>query len=357
MYNVGAINFPSAAAIVLGSETGTTIKLLLSGIGGIASKKRVLLGNLLFNVVLTILAFIFLKPILFVISDVFKIVNPLIGLVTFSSMINLFSIVLFLPFLDMFVKFLELFFKNTDTSNSAFIKNANGNEPQTALDLFRRETIYFINNSMIFNLEGLKVNAQWLHDKKEFVQINNDKKYMLKIVDEKYKFLKLLQGELQVFYLSLRKKLNTEQYSELNQLISVVRSCMYAVKCIKDLKNNIMDLNNSSKNIKYNLFITRKKQTEQLYQLLNTQLSSVNKNNNELLKNAFTDIQINYSKTLDTFYKDDQNTLLDDMDMTTVINFNRELFTSNKAMIMAAKDVLLNEKEAIEFNEIVAYKT
>ena len=94
-----------------------------------------------------------------------------------------------------------------------------------------------------------------------------------------------------------------------------------------------------------------------MYQLLNTQLSSVNKNNNELLKNAFTDIQINYSKTLDTFYKDDQNTLLDDMDMTTVINFNRELFTSNKAMIMAAKDVLLNEKEAIEFNEIVAYKT
>ena len=355
--HVGAINFPSAAAIVLGSETGTTIKLLLSGIGGTASKKRVLLGNLLFNVVLTIIAFILLKPILLVISDVFKISNPLIGLVTFSTIVNLFSIILFLPFLDVFVKFLEQFFKNTDATNSAFIGNASTEEPQTALDLFKREINYFIFNSMIFNLEELEVDTKWLQDKKDFYEINNNKKYLLKTAAEKYEFLKLLQGELQVFYISLRKKVNSEQYSELSQLVSAARSCMYAVKCIKDLKNNITDLNNSSKNIKHNLFITLKKQTESLYQLLNTQLSSTNKIDYELLKNTFLETQTNYTKTLDTFYKDAQNSLLNDMDMTVAINFNRELFTSNKAMIMAVKDLLLDEKEAIEFHDVTEYKT
>ena len=355
--HVGAINFPSAAAIVLGSETGTTIKLLLSGIGGTASKKRVLLGNLLFNVVLTVIAFILLKPILFVISDVFKIVNPLIGLVTFSTIINLSGIILFLPFLDAFVTFLEQFFKHADATNSAFIGNADENEPETALDLFERETVYFIYNSMLFNLEQLHLDIKWLQYKKEYSEINHEKKYLLKTETEKYEFLKLLQGELQVFYLSFLKKINPEQYSELNRLASAARSCMYSVKCIKDLKNNIANLNNSSKNIKYDLFVKRTKQTDELYRVLNTQLSSTNKLSNQLLKNTFNSIQTNYSTTLDAFYKNAQNTLLDDMDMTTVINFNRQLFTSNKAIIMAVKDVVLDENEAILFNELAEYKT
>lgn len=355
--HVGAINFPSAAAIVLGSETGTTIKLLLSGIGGTAAKKRVVLGNLIFNVVLTIIAFILLKPILLVIADVLKITNPLIGLVTFSTMINLLSIILFLPFLDAFVKILELFFKKTNATNAAFIGNANINEPQTALDLFKRETRFFIYNAMIFNLEELEVANQSLESQEEFNKINNEKKYLIKTAAEKYEFLKLVQGELQVFYISLRKKVSPQQYAELNQLVSAVRSCMYAVKCIKDLKNNISNLNNSSKDIKYNLLITRKKQIEQLYQLLTTQLVSKNKTNYKLLENAFTDIEKNYVITLETFYTNAQHTVLDNMDMTTAISFNRELFTSNKAMIMAVKDIVLDEKQALEFNELPDYKT
>ena len=109
--HAGAIDFQIAAAIVLGSETGTTIKIMLSAIGGNAAKKRVVLGNLLFNIFLTFFAFLFLKPLLLLITDVFEICDPLIGLVTFSSIINLFSIVVFLPLLSPFATFLERFFK------------------------------------------------------------------------------------------------------------------------------------------------------------------------------------------------------------------------------------------------------
>ena len=76
------------AAVVLGSEIGTTIKILLGSLGGNASKKRVALGNLFFNIFLTVLAFALLKPILLMITDGFGIIDPLIGLVTFSTLIN-----------------------------------------------------------------------------------------------------------------------------------------------------------------------------------------------------------------------------------------------------------------------------
>jgi phosphate:Na+ symporter len=353
----GAINFPNAAALVLGAETGTIIKILLSAIGGNASKKRVALGNLLFNIFITALAFLFLKQILMLITDVFKIKDPLIGLVTFSSLINLLAIIIFLPILNLFSKFLEYFFKDTDSSTAAFIGHANTTEPETALDLFRRETEYFIHNSMLFNLELFKIDTKSFREQADFNIINEKRDYFSKREEEKYEFLKQLQGEIQTFYLKLRTKLQAEQNSELNLLISAVRSSMHSVKSIKDIGSNISNLRSSSKDIKYNFFIHHKTETEKLYRELNAFLTRKESVSFEKLQSIFNTIQNNYTSALNDFYVKAQHEPLEDIDTTTVINFNRELFTSNKAMLMSVKDTLLEEKQAAEFNEIPVYKT
>ena len=355
--HAGAITFPAAAAIVLGSETGTTIKILVGSLGGNASKKRVALGNLFFNIFLTVLAFVILRPTLLMITDGFGIKDPLIGLVTFSTLINLVSIIIFLPFLDPFAKFLEKFFKDTDGSTAAFIGNADTNEPETALDLFKRETEYFIHNSMLYNLALFDIDTKPLCEHAVFKTINEKRKYFSKTIEEKYEFLKQLQGELQSFYLLLRTKAKMEQNAPLNQLISAVRSSMHAVKSMKDIGNNIANLRRSSIDIKFNFFTQQKSETEELYQQLNAFMEQKTKPDFEKLQSLFADIQENYSSMLNNFYKDAQDGKIEDLDITTIINFNRELFTSNKAMLMATKDFLLEEKEAEEFNEIPRYKT
>ncbi|MGZ9736744.1 Na/Pi cotransporter family protein [Flavobacterium sp. GNP002] len=355
--NAGAIGFPMAAAIVLGSETGTIIKIVLSAIGGNASKKRVALGNLLFNIFITAIAFVLLRPIILLITDIIKIKDPLIGLVTFSSLINLLAIVLFLPVLDLFTTFLERFFKNTDGTAAAFINHASIAEPETALDLFIRETRYFIHNSMLFNLELFKIQTNELDQQTNYNEINDKRNFDSKTPEEKYEFLKQLQGELQAFYLKLRAKLNSEGNSELNQLISAVRSSMHAVKSIKDIGSNITNLSSSSKEIKYQFFLHHKKETEELYLKLNLFLNTEKSSDFEELRIQFDTIQKNYTTALNTFYTEAQLAPIEDIDITTVINFNRELFTSNKAMLMAVKDILLDEKEAQNFNEIPIYKT
>ena len=355
--HAGAISFPIAAAIVLGSETGTTIKIVLGAIGGNASKKRVVLGNFIFNVCTTVFAFLLLKPILSLITGVFNIKDPLIGLVTFSSLINLFSIFFFLPFIDQFARFLERFFKDSNGNTAAFIKHATIAEPITALDLFRRETNFFIHNSMLFNLELFKIDTHEMQTNSNYTEINEKRKFFEKTPEEKYDFLKQLQGELQLFYLQLRPKLQTQQYSELNQLISSVRSSMHAVKSIKDIGSNISNLSHSSKDIKYNFFIHHKKETETLYKALNTYLNDQKSVSFDDLQHIYNNIQINYATALNNFYAEAQNTAIEDIDITTIINFNRELFTSNKALLMAVKDFLLKEKLAEDFNELSVYKT
>ena len=355
--HAGAITFPAAAAIVLGSETGTTIKILLGSLGGNASKKRVALGNLFFNIFLTVLAFALLKPILLMITDGFGIIDPLIGLVTFSTLINLVSIIIFLPFLEPFAKFLERFFKDTDGSAAAFIGNADTNEPETALDLFKRETEYFIHNSMLYNLALFDIDTKPLCEHPVFKTLNEKRKYFSKTIEEKYEFLKQLQGELQSFYLSLRTKVKVQQNPLLSQLISAVRSSMHAVKSIKDIGSNIANLRRSSTDIKFNLFTRQKVETEELYRQLNALMEQKTKPDFEKLQSIFTSIQDNYSSALNNFYKEAQDGHIEDMDITTVINFNRELFTSHKAILISVKDFLLEEIEAQGFNETPVYKT
>jgi phosphate:Na+ symporter len=355
--HVGAISFPIAAAIVLGSETGTTIKIVLGAIGGNSSKKRVVLGNLLFNVFVTVVAFILLHPILNLITSVLNIQDPLIGLVTFSTLINLFSILIFLPLLDVFAQFLERFFKDANNTATAFINHATIAEPITALDLFKRETDYFIYNSMQYNLALFKIEKEHFQNRAEYETINEKRKFGLKTNEEKYDFLKQQQGELQAFYLKLRPKLATEQFSELNQLISAVRSAMHSVKSIKDIGSNILNLSHSSKDIKYNFFIHHKKETELLYQKLYALMAQKETTEITNLQAVFDTIEDNYSSALNDFYTDAQNATIETIDITTVINFNRELFTSNKAILIAIKDFLIKEKQAEGFNELLVYKT
>jgi phosphate:Na+ symporter len=355
--HTGAIEFVPAAAIVLGSETGTTIKIMLSAIGGNASKKRVVFGNFIFNVFLTIVAFSFLKPILLLITDVFKIKDSLIGLVTFSSIVNLLGIAVFLPFLNPFVSFLERFFKSTDASAAAFIGHANVSEPQTALDLFSRETAYFIYNSMQYNLEQFNIVSPQLDENSEYKTINEKRKYLQKTLDEKYEFLKQLQGELQLFYLSLREKLDDENSSRINQLISAARSSMHAVKSIKDISENISNLSRSSKDIKHDFFLFHKNETEELYAKLNICFGKKQDTDFTQLQSIYNQILSSYTSALNNFYKDAQQAPIEDIDMTIVINFNRELFTSNKAMLMAVKDFLLDERAAEDFNGGLVYMT
>jgi phosphate:Na+ symporter len=355
--HVGAISLPIAAAIILGSQTGTTIKIMLGAINGSASKKRIVLGNFLFNVFVTLFAYLLLSPILLLITDVFSVKDPLIGLVIFSSIINLGSIIIFLPLLDKFTHFLERFFKESDGSVTAFIGHATTAEPMTALDLFKRETNYFIHNSMLFNLELFKIDTHYISKNSDYKSINEKNNFFINTIEEKYDFLKQLQGELQVFYIELRPKLQSEEYSNVNQLISAVRSSLHSVKSVKDIGTNITNLRHSSKDIKYNFFIHHKQETEALYRQFNALITQEIPASFENLQDVFNIIESNYTSALNNFYTEAQNAALEKIDITTVINFNRELFTSNKAMLMSVKDFLLKEKQAQEFNEVPVYKT
>ena len=111
------------------------------------------------------------------------------------------------------------------------------------------------------------------------------------------------------------------------------------------------------KNVKFDFYIKKRTLTENLYRQFYTLRNENNASCFEELTQMYSTIQNNYNESLSSFYLAAEDTGLEDLDLTIVINFNRELFTSNKAMLMAIKDLTLNEKEAETFNTIPVYTT
>lgn len=355
--HVGGISFLPAVAIVLGSETGTTIKIVLSAIGGDVTKKRVVLGNLIFNIVLTIGAFVFIHPIVNFILNVLNIKNELLGLVTFSSLVNLVSIIIFIPFLAKFSKFLDLFFVRSEESTLEFLRNSQLQTPTVALKSFKKETNCFIHYVMVYNLSKI-LNTSYVmplqHTSLEEIQNSS---FYTKTTLEQYNFIKLVQGEMQAYYLLLREKITVAEKPILNQMIISLRSSIYATKSMTDNDNNIDNLNRSSKLIKFNFLQSHQHETEILYKELNQLMILQPIDAYEQLSNLYKLVLANFSTSLAEFYEQLEHNFLEDIDLTLVINFNRELFTSNKAILIAVKDFLLQDKEAIKFNQILVYRT
>src|SRR5687768_9541497 len=134
-----AIQFPMAAAIVIGSELGTTIKIVVSSLQGTADKKRTAWGNFIFNLVTCLISFIFLSEFILFIQNGVGIEDPLIGLVFFQTSMNVLTIIFFVPFINMFSNWLSKSIKGKEAKSQSFISASLPVVPDLAVDALLNE--------------------------------------------------------------------------------------------------------------------------------------------------------------------------------------------------------------------------
>ena len=356
--NQHLVNFDSAIAVVIGSEVGTSLKLILGSINGLAVKKRVAVGNFIFNLATTIIGFTFLKQISWFITDGIAVRDPLIGLVTFQTGMNLLNVFLFLPFLNPFSRLLQKLFSDKDDHVSAFIFNTKPTITSPAIDLVRKEAEFFVYRSFSFIMHAFNLEEMQLKLNDEFEKTNPIHKMAAKSLSDQYEILKKHQGEIQTFYIALIKvSVNATEVAEIDQLIASVRSCMHAVKCVKDVQADLHDLKNSSHDIKFAFYKQLRSITEAVYtELAAIQLMDDKKIIAEELIKLLDDIQKKYKKNLTEIYTAESIYTISHLEITTLININRELFTSHKAMVMCFKNLLLPPVLTESFNELPTYQ-
>ena len=347
--NVHAITLFSATAIVLGSEIGTTIKLLLASLHGVPAKKRVALGNFIYNSILVITVLIALQPINQWLTEIIHFRDQLLALVFFQSFINILGVIVFFPFLNVFGEFLQQRFKD-DQSGSRYLKEVPAGEGDLALEALEKEVRRFIWCALDFQLHSFDI--------EEYKHLNYvDQTFRDRPFSTKYDYLKLLHGEVHSYYIGMNKELlENEERERAEQIISAIRNCMFSAKSMNDSRGDIEQLKNSSSAIKFQFYQRTQGEVMELNNLLADCL--VHPTRTTLFDDVvalYNRVQQGYAAELQKLYRQEANHELTEVDISTLINFNREFFASCKAMVWAMKDYVLEKDQANYFAELPGF--
>jgi phosphate:Na+ symporter len=326
------ISFPAAASVIIGSEVGTSLKTMIAGLNGSGDKKRAAFGNFYFNVATVILAFVFLQFIIKFITEVVGISDPLIGLAFFQSLINVIAIIVFLPFIGLYAKWLEKHFKKGENGKSYLsVKFLQADDPDP--EMLKDEVLMLLEKNLEFHDVVMDVNMPehegFIENVKIFARRSG-------FTNEMYNRLKFSGGELLDHHMRLRADhLNVTDRSRMDLCMEALRQTMHSAKSVKDIHHNVTELRETAKDILHNHY----HRIQQDWKVFKTDFTRSKYNRDQLdmlMHKAHTDMDGHNEQIQEGL----RNKMLDEVEASTLLNIEREMLSSKKAIIRAAETLL-----------------
>lgn len=335
------IPIETAITVVLGAELGTTVKLILGAIGGNAAKKRVALGNSLFNVLTSAAGFIFIEPIIQLITHTFLIKDPILVLVAFQTFINLAGVILIYFFLNKYGNFLENQFKEDKKTVLQFLQNASVEVPSTITDMMNKEVGLYIERVIRFNLTSFHIKPNWLINSEfELIYQSQYAKNDSIELPEQYQQLKESEGEILAYYSKVISQMKqSDEIVRINKLIAALRNAMYSAKGMKDIYQDKTEFSNSINEVKYEMYHQFQSELSEFYKVLYNSFTNKEMTNGlESITLLLEKHKTDFDQRINHFYFHAGQNVLKQKDISTLFNLNRELYSSCKAIALAVKD-------------------
>lgn len=227
--NAGMITLPSAAALAIGADLGTTITVLVAAVRGIGEKKRVAMAHFLFNLVTDLIAFVLMLPLLKLISDGFGISDPLFALVAFHSSFNVIGILIFLPFVHRFAGFLRRRFAD---SGGRLLRYCNADTlefPEAAVVAMEKDIRDVIDS--VFAISVSELGLQLSNPVGN--RFDGD-------FNQAYRKLKQMEGELLLFQARfMERPLDPDLTVRTSELLEALRHAVFSAKALKDMRDDL----------------------------------------------------------------------------------------------------------------------
>ncbi len=240
--NAEFIDLQEAAALIIGADLGTTSTTILGALKGNTIKKQLAFAHLIFNVVVDFSAFFLLLPILPLLLGLVYLVDPILSLVAFHSLINTAGVIVFAPLLGPFSKWIETVFSR----HSAPSKNMLDRVPTTVVDAALTALRTTVSNMM---LQAVCNNLHLFNLKPEQLKIlQTDNADLLDIIPERsfekgYEALKNQEGKVLNYSLRLQAQpLAAAEAAELQRLLAVTRNVVFSNKSLKDIRQDLDEL-------------------------------------------------------------------------------------------------------------------
>jgi phosphate:Na+ symporter len=346
----GAISLQDGMAVALGSEVGTTIKVVLAAMGGSADKKRVALGNFLFNLISTILFMFLLSPMDHLIREYWHITTLTIALVMFQSIVNLTGIILFLPILGRMGNWLNNRFSITE-KKALFLTQQPVADTYIAMETLRNEVLSLLQHVLIFSRHLFGHIEADKHT--GFYQKDFEALPLLK----QYDYIKIQHGEIFDFFIRMQDgSLKSQEIIDAERLATAARNATYAAKSFRDCVNDVEDFSDSGKDNKFSMYEEGGKQMAAFaYQMEALLFDDPTEDKQQALLQFHHAVQQLYRSNIKKIYSGIVTKGLKEIEVTSALNLNREITTGLKSLSMAAKDLLLNDTDAAAFDELPGF--
>ncbi len=103
----GAVDFPQAAALVIGQALGTTSTAVIAAIGASVAARRTAAAHIVFNLITSLIALAFLPLFLFLYDSFFPSLNAAVALALFHTSFKILGVAVLLPFLEPFSRIVD----------------------------------------------------------------------------------------------------------------------------------------------------------------------------------------------------------------------------------------------------------
>lgn len=350
--HAGIVELPAAAAVAIGADLGTTTTVMIGALPGVPAKKRVALAHLIFNLTNDTLAFVLLMPLLTLIAWL-GVRDPMFSLVAFHTLFNLMGIMLFLPFVHVFARFLNGRFKGKVQRESRHLYEATSVVADAALAAIQEETGHLIARVINQNRRAfypplpappgacpVPYSGPLPDDALPF--------------DKLYRGSKRLEGEILAFAVKLQARpLEQEESTDLNRLLSAVRFAVHSAKSLRDIRHNLEEFEDSPRT-EVNAFREHVRSVmtgfyADLYRLpCSSGKETLFRDFSELLKR----VHIWHDQLYREVILDISRNQIDEAEISSLLNVNRELLNSNIALIMAIKDFHLDAAQSEAFRQL-----
>ncbi len=255
---VHILSFEQSAAMVIGTNIGTTVTAMLGAIGGIPDKKRVALAHFIFNFMTAIAAFLILTPLTNLLMSVQNLHDdPVIALALFHTIFNFLGVVLLLPFISLMAKYLNQLFVHVEPEPTRYIHLVDPQFSETALVALRDEVNNLFVKTMKYALLVANIKPNDIFVKKlglkEAVEANQEQiEFDHKIA---YNTIKEIEIKIMEFVSVLNQQdLLEDERKSLETLLASVRESVYAAKMLKDIKNDMNEFSESSSEMIHTIY-------------------------------------------------------------------------------------------------------
>lgn len=347
------IDLPSAAAIAIGADLGTTTTVLFGAIGGSVPKKQVAAGHVLFNVVTDIIALILRLPLLSIVTKL-GVTDPLYSLVAFHSLFNLLGLLLFLPFTAPFARLLERLLRDEEVNEARYLTEVSPGPGQASLHAVENEASALIARVLSLNMAAFEPPletpaGQFPVPHKRGVDEQSSASFT-----ELYNRTKRLEGEILEFVIQLQTgALEETESARLSQLRLAVREAMHSAKAIKDIVHNLKELRDglnlasaryarrfrsAMEDFFARLFLLRQEGEPQLFF--------------EELVDLLAEAQRQHRRIHEEIYADVRSGRVDQSEVSSLLNIAAELLNSRKGLVRALANYYLSETQAADIAKL-----